>query len=100
MIRFVRTVHIQPGRLRPVMRGLLAIAQHVKATHGIDVQVAMPIGGNPNRISTMTKLRDMAAVETTLATLMADEVYTRLVEEIAPHLTSDGTHDEVWKVAA
>jgi hypothetical protein len=50
MIYFHRSASIAPGKALAAMSFAREIAGYIKGTTGLDVEIGMPIGGNPNKI--------------------------------------------------
>ena len=97
MIRFTRTACIAPGKLADALAFAGKIAQHIKSTTGVPVEVMMPVGGNPMRIVWTGTYDNLAAMEAQQAKLMADKAYLKLLGEAGPLFLGGATHDDVWR---
>jgi hypothetical protein len=51
MIAFVRSYSIMPGKTPDAVAVAHKIKKHAKEKHGFEINLIMPIGGNPNRIA-------------------------------------------------
>jgi hypothetical protein len=51
MIHYHRTASIAPGKAIASILFAREVASYIKAKSGLEVKIAMPVGGNPNRIS-------------------------------------------------
>jgi hypothetical protein len=98
MITLNRTACVKSG----MMAGALGVAQEfvllLKRIAGLDVRVALPIGGNPWRIRWTIQYADMNAMEVANAKLMANADYQALLAKIAEYLISGASLDDVWNV--
>ena len=51
MIRFVRTASIAPGKFGDAVAFAKQISEFVRRQYGVQLEVLMPVGGNPYRIA-------------------------------------------------
>jgi len=94
MITLVRTVTIALGKTREAMAFAHQIAKIVETRAGIKINIGLPIGGNPFRITWVASYDNLTAFESATAKLLSDADYVELTENAAPYFVS--VHDELW----
>ena len=72
MVVFSRGAAIAPGKTASAIAFAHEISAYLKTSIGIELEVLMPIGGNPNRIGWSTRYKDLATMEATMAKMTAD----------------------------
>jgi hypothetical protein len=98
MIAFYRSACIAPGKGGSALTFAREIAAYLKATYGTDVQVGIPIGGNPNRVGWSVRYDSLAALETIQTRLLADVKYMDMVARAADNFMAGSVHDEIWRI--
>jgi len=98
MIGFYRIASIAPGKLPHALAFAREIAAHIKDKHGVELSIAMPIGGNPFRIGWSTRYESLAVMEEKQGAMMGDPRYVELVVQGAELFIAGSVHDEVWKI--
>jgi hypothetical protein len=96
MIAFYRTASIAPGRTRESMVFAHEIAAYIQDLTGTEVTVAVPVGGNPNRVGWATQYENLAGLEEMMGKLMADEKYLELVANGSVNFNAGSVHDDIW----
>jgi hypothetical protein len=96
MIAFYRTACVTQGRVGEALAFAHEIATYVKDQTGVEITVALPVGGNPERIGWAASYDDLAALEETNKKLMADPKYFDLVAAHAGSFVDGSVHDEIW----
>jgi hypothetical protein len=61
--------------LSPAMAFANEISKQFTATTGIDVKIAVPVGGNPSRIAWIANYENLAQFEAAGLKLLADQKY-------------------------
>jgi hypothetical protein len=74
------------------------LAAYVKTTHGTDVQVGMPIGGNPQRVGWSARYDNLGALEAIQTKLLADQKHMDMVARGADNFIGGSVHDEIWRI--
>jgi hypothetical protein len=97
MITLYRSASIAQGKTGSTLVFAKEIAAYIKDKTGTDVQVAIPIGGNPNRIGWSGRYENLGALETMQMKLMADPKYMELVAKGADNFIAGSVHDEIWR---
>jgi hypothetical protein len=97
MITFVRTARIALGKTPSALAHAAEVATHLKAAHGVDVEVLRPIGGNPARVAWAVRLPSLAALEDHLQRLAVDKAYGELVRLGAENWLPGSVHDDLWQ---
>ena len=98
MIAFSRTASIAPGKTAAAIGYAHQIAAYIKTTMGTDLEVLMPIGGNPNRITWSARYQNLAEFEERQMKMAADEKYMHLVSSGAPNFIAGSVFDTLWRV--
>jgi len=94
MITLVRTGTVALGKTREAMAFAHQITKMVEAKAGIKINIGLPIGGNPNRITWVASYDNLTAFESATSKLLTDADYMELTESAAPYFVS--VHDELW----
>ena len=97
MIAFYRSAAIAPGKLADTLAFAKEVAAHITATTGTEVSIAVPIGGNPDRIAWSHRHDSLADFDTVMLALMADPTYFDLRAKCADLLIPGSVHDEIWR---
>jgi hypothetical protein len=80
VIYHYRSVSIAPGKLGSSLAFAKEVTGFVKERTGVDVTIAMPIGGNPNRIGWAGRYENM-----------------ELLAKAADLFIAGSAHDELWR---
>lgn len=97
MITMYRSASIASGKVASSLAFAKSISAYIKDVARVDVQVMMPIGGNPNRVGWVASYESLAAYESMMAKLMADPKYMELVSKGADNFIPGTVHDELWR---
>lgn len=97
MITFCRSVSIAPGMLSAAMAFANEIKAQVKATSGVDLQIAVPIGGKASRLAWIGNYESLAELDTAMVKLLGDPQYQELVKKAAGIVVPDTLVDEIWR---
>jgi hypothetical protein len=97
MIAFYRTAAIAPGKLASTLAFAKEVAAYITTKTGTEVSVAMPVGGNPNRVGWSTRHESLADFDSVMMTLMSDPAYVEMVAKAADNFIAGSSHDEIWR---
>ena len=97
MTTLTRSATVAPGMLSPAMAFANEISKQFTATTGIDVKIAVPVGGNPSRIAWIANYENLAQFEAAGLKLLADQKYLELTKKAAGILVPNTLHDEIWR---
>jgi len=97
MITFYRTVVVAPGKLNSALAFAREVSGFVKSKTGKEVKIAMPIGGNPNRIGWMAQYENLAGFEEVMNKLNNDAKYQELLASAAGNWVPNTLKDELWR---
>jgi hypothetical protein len=78
MITYVRFYSIMPGKTPDALATAHKIKKHAKDKHGFEVNLMMPIGGNPNRIAFVSTADHLADLEGAFGKIEADAEFQKL----------------------
>jgi len=97
MVVFSRGASIAPGKTASAIGFAHEISAYLKTTCGIELEVLMPIGGNPNRIGWSTRYKDLAAMGATTAKMTADPKYWKMVNKGTDNFMPGSIRDAMWR---
>lgn len=97
MIAFVRYYSIMPGKTPDALATAQKIKKHAKEKHGSEINLMMPIGGNPNCIAFVSTADHLADIEGALGKIDGDAEYQKLVADNAGNVIPGSVHDEIWR---
>jgi hypothetical protein len=98
MIAFYRTSSIAPGKVASAVAFAKEVAAYITTKTGTEVSVAMPVGGNPNRIGWSTRHESLADFDGVMTALMTDPAYLELISKNSDNFIAGSAHDEIWRV--
>jgi hypothetical protein len=97
MIAFYRSASIAQGKVGSALAFSREIAAYIKDKTGVEVHVAVPIGGNPNRVGWSARYENLGALETQQVKLMSDPKYMELVAKGSDNFIPGSVRDEIWR---
>lgn len=97
MVTLYRSANIAPGKTPSALAFARDVATYVSKATGVDVSVAVPVGGNPNRIGFAARYENLGALEAAQLKLAADAHYTEMVSQGADNWIAGSVHDEIWR---
>lgn len=97
MIRFVRTTSIAPGKVGDALAYAKQIAEYVGKQYGVQLQVMMPVGGNPHRIAWRTEFPNLGAMEEFQSKLLLDPKFIELSSKAGPNFIAGSMNDAIWR---
>ncbi len=97
MITFFRSAIIAPGKTPKAIEFAKQIAAYVKKSTGVDLNVGVPIGGNPNRIGWSARYESLADWELQMQKLTSAPKYWDLINKNADIFVAGSVHDEIWR---
>lgn len=97
MIAFYRNAAIAPGKVGSAIAFAKQIVAYVKDKHGIELSIAMPIAGNPNRIGWAARYDNLGAFEAKMNALLADPGYMEMITRGGENFIAGTLHDEIWR---
>jgi len=97
MIRFVRTASIAPGKFGDAIAFARQISEFLKRQHGLQLEVMLPVGGNPQRIAWRAEYESLAALDALQAKLLGDREYLDLVAKGSSNFIAGTFNDVIWR---
>lgn len=97
MIAFYRNAAIAPGKMGPAIAFAQQIVAYVKDKYGVELSIAMPIGGNPNRIGWAARYESLGEFEAKTGALRTDARYMELITKGSENFIAGSLHDELWR---
>lgn len=98
MIAFHREASIASGKIPGAVAFAHEISAYLKNAHGIDVSVAMPVGGNPHRVGWFSRYENLGAMEAKQAAYMSDPKFMEMIAKSADLFISGSVRDDIWKL--
>ncbi|MEY4736468.1 MAG: hypothetical protein RL302_787 [Pseudomonadota bacterium] len=98
MIVFTRTASIAPGQNLGAMVFAREVAVHIKKTTGVQLEVMVPVGGNPSRVAWTTRHENLGVFEQFQSTVSADMAYLQMVAGGADNFIAGSLEDSIWKL--
>jgi hypothetical protein len=98
MIVFSRTAGVEPGMFSAALAFANEIKALIKEINGVEVQVAIQIGGNPNRIAWMSSYESLAAFDAAGLKLLGNPKYQEMLKKTAGMIVPETIVDEIWRV--
>jgi hypothetical protein len=96
MITIHRSASIAPGKMVSALAFAREIAEYIKAKTGMELTIAMQIGGDPSRISWSGQNQSLAAYEEVGKKLMGDPKYLEIAAKSADLFIVGSMRDELW----
>jgi len=75
----------------------IEIIAQVKASAGVDVKIAVPVGGNVSRVAWIANYENLAQYEAAGLKLLGDQKYQEMIKKTAGIFVPDTLHDEIWR---
>ena len=97
MFTQLRSVNVSARNLVGALAFSREVCEYMKSKVGIDTKIAMPFGGNPNRIFFITDYESLAACEQVWRKLLADPKYMELMVKTSDHFVVGSASDEFWQ---
>jgi hypothetical protein len=97
MILVQRSASVAPGMLSAAIAFANEISALVKTTAGIDLKIAVPVGGNAARMAWLANYENLAQYESVGQKLLADQKHLELVKKGAGIFVPNTLHDEIWR---
>ncbi|MFT4731575.1 MAG: hypothetical protein ACI89W_000585 [Gammaproteobacteria bacterium] len=97
-IIFVRKIELQAGKDSQGLEMAKKLASHIKETQGLDVQLVRQLGGNPRMIAWTSRYDNLAAFETTMKKMQADDIFQAMSQEAAGIYKEGTVEDQLLKI--
>ncbi len=97
MIHYTRTIAIAPGKTIEAFAFAREITEFLQKKYDRKMQLAVPVGGNPQRISWRDTYPGLAALEEFQARVMQDAEYLALLTRAGPLFVAGSANDEIWR---
>lgn len=97
MIVFTRVATIAAGKTGAAVAFAHEIAGYMKKAYKVELEVMMPVGGNPQRVAWVTRYKDLAALDAVSSKLLADKKYWEVVGKAAELFMAGSMHDSIWR---
>ena len=96
MITLIREVCAMPGRTAAARAWAQEITAYLKDAHHLDLEVVLPLGGNPQRVAWCGRYKDFAAYESAMRKMLGDKRFSELNEKTAQLWVPGSMQDHVW----
>ena len=98
MIAFNRIASIAPGKTSSAIKFAHEIAAYMKEAYKVELEILLPIGGNPQRIAWSTRYKDLAAFDAVSSKLLSDKHYWEIVGKGTDNFLAGSMRDSIWRV--
>jgi hypothetical protein len=98
MIAFNRTASIAPGKTSAAIGFAREISAYMKEAYKLDLEVMLPVGGNPQRIAWTARYKDLAALDAVSTKILADKHYWEVIGKSADNFIAGSMRDSIWRV--
>ena len=97
MITFYRIASIASGKTSSAIAFAHDIAAYIKKTYDLELEVLIPIGGNPQRVAWSARYKDLAAYDAVGSKLISDKQYWEIVGKGADNFIAGSIRDSIWR---
>jgi hypothetical protein len=97
MIAIQRTACVIPGRMPSAIGFAQEISAYIKSAHGVELEVLLPIGGNPTRVAWVSRFKDLAAYDAYAQKLLADKEFSTRVSKASDNFVPGSFDDALWR---
>lgn len=97
MITLQRSASIVPGHIGSAIAFAKEVSTVIKARTGVEVSVALPVAGNPNRIGWTARFENLTHYGDTMDRLRADPQYAELLAKGGLNFIPGSVFDELWR---
>lgn len=97
MIAFYRKAAIAPGKVGSAIAFAQQIAAYVKDKHALELSIAIPVAGNPNRIGWAARYENLAAFEAKMMAITSDPRYKEMAAKGSENFIAGTIDDELWR---
>lgn len=98
MIQLTRTSSVAPGKFAEGLAFAREMTEYLRGKYDFNGQVAVPVGGNPHRISWRSTHPSLAALEDFQGKTMQDPKYLAILSKAADIFIPGSAYDEIWRV--
>ena len=98
MIAFNKIACVAPGKTAGALGFAHEVAAYIKSSYGVDVEVLLPIGGNPQRVAWSSRYKDLAAYEVVNTKIREDKHYWEMVNKSSDNFLPGSVRDSFWRV--
>ncbi len=97
MIAFNRIASIAPGKTTNAIAFAHQIAAYMKEAYKVELEISLPIGGNPQRIAWSSRYKDLAAFDAVGSKLLTDKHYWEVVGKGSDNFIAGSIQDSIWR---
>ena len=97
MIRFVRTSSIAQGKVKEALTVAKQISEYMSKTYGVQLEVMMPVGGNPFRIAWRAEYPSLGAMEEVMSKIQVDAQLQEIFAKGSVNFIAGSANDVIWR---
>ncbi len=97
MITFNRVASITPGKTAAAIAFGKEIAAHMKNTYHVELEMLVPVGGNPQRLAWSARYADLAALDAVNGKILGDKKYWEILNKNSDLFLAGSIHDSIWR---
>lgn len=98
MYQFVRTANVQSGKFGEALAFAKEVVEHLAKTHDLQLEVSMPVSGNPYRLCWSNRFENLSQFEEFQTRLMGDAKYREILGKAGSIFISGAGVDEIWRI--
>ncbi len=70
----------------------------MKEAYKVELEISLPIGGNPQRIAWSSRYKDLAAFDAVGSKLLTDKHYWEVVGKGSDNFIAGSIQDSIWRI--
>lgn len=97
MIHLTRTASVAPGEFGNALAFAKQVNEHIATTHGVTLNLLVPVGGDPNRLAWTSTYPDLGALGDLHSKLLGDRKYGEILNDGAKSFIAGSVFDQIWR---
>ena len=97
MIAFNRVAAIAPGKTSAAIGFGKEISGYMKQAYGVELEMLVPVGGNPQRLAWSARYADLAALDAVNGKILMDKKYWEIINKNSDLFLAGSIHDSMWR---
>ena len=97
MIAFNRVASVAPGKTAAAIAFGKEISAYMKDAYKVDLEMLVPVGGNPQRLAWSARYADLAALDAVNGKILMDKKYWEIINKNSDLFLAGSIHDSMWR---
>jgi hypothetical protein len=97
MIAFNRVASVAPGKTAAAIAFGKEISAYMKDAYKVDLEMLVPVGGNPQRLAWSARYADLAALDAVNGKILMDKKYWEILNQNNDLFLPGSIHDSIWR---